>query len=247
MQRSGRYLTGLILAAILAAASVALVKEGVYGLTVFLVFPVVLGGLSAWVFKPNSGWGAAGVGALAVVAASLFFLLGGMEGLVCIVMAVPLAAPLGALGAWVVYRSASPKLEPRGIAMLLLVPTATLTWDVKAPPPVFCVRTAVEIAAPPERVWKYVVSFPALPEPREWFFRAGVAYPLRAHIDGSGLGAVRYCEFSTGPFVEPIEVWDAPRLLRFRVTENPAPLQEWSPYAQIEPKHLHGYLVSKQG
>ena len=60
-------------------------------------------------------------------------------------------------------------------------------------------------------------------------------------------GAVRYCEFSTGPFVEPIEVWDEPRLLRFRVTENPAPMHEWSPYAEVLPKHLHGYLISKQG
>ena len=62
-----------------------------------------------------------------------------------------------------------------------------------------------------------------------------------------GPGATRYCEFSTGPFVEPIEVWDEPRLLRFRVTENPAPLHEWSPYARVLPRHLHGYLVSKEG
>jgi hypothetical protein len=58
---------------------------------------------------------------------------------------------------------------------------------------------------------------------------------------------VRYCEFFTGPFVEPIEVWDEPHLLRFRVTENPAPMQEWSPYAQVLPKHLRGYMISKQG
>jgi len=78
-------------------------------------------------------------------------------------------------------------------------------------------------------------------------FRAGVAYPIRAHLDGVGPGAVRYCEFSTGPFVEPIEVWNEPALLRFRVTENPAPMHEWSPYANVLPKHLHGYFVSKQG
>ena len=51
----------------------------------------------------------------------------------------------------------------------------------------------------------------------------------------------------TGPFVEPIEVWDEPRLLRFRVTENPAPMEEWSPYKNVLPQHLHGYLVSKNG
>src|SRR5256884_7520937 len=64
------------------------------------------------------------------------------------------------------------------------------------------------IAAQPEQVWKHVVTVSELPEPTEWFFRAGLAYPQRARIVGSGIGAVRYCDFSTGPFVEPIEVWD---------------------------------------
>jgi len=131
--------------------------------------------------------------------------------------------------------------------MLLLLPPATLAWDTKAQPRVFEVRSEITVTATPEQVWKHVVSFSELPEPREWFFLAGVAYPQRARIEGSGPGAIRYCEFSTGPFVEPIEVWDEPRLLHFRVSQNPAPLHEWSPYGDIQPKHLHGYLVSRKG
>jgi hypothetical protein len=92
-----------------------------------------------------------------------------------------------------------------------------------------------------------VVTFSELPEPHEWYFRGGLAYPIRARIEGAGPGAVRRCEFSTGPFVEPIEVWNEPRQLSFRVTENPAPMHEWSPYARVLPKHLHGYLVSEHG
>lgn len=140
-----------------------------------------------------------------------------------------------------VYRS------ERSVAILLLLPPAGIPWDIHATPPVFEVRTEVTIASAPERIWKHVIAFPDLPEPEEWYFRAGLAYPKRAWVDGSGPGATRYCEFSTGPFVEPIEVWDAPNLLRFRVTENPAPMQEWSPYAQMLPEHLHGYMISKQG
>jgi hypothetical protein len=43
------------------------------------------------------------------------------------------------------------------------------------------------------------------------------------------------------------EEWDEPRLLKFGVTANPAPLNELSPYGNIQPPHLHGYFVSKQG
>jgi hypothetical protein len=114
-------------------------------------------------------------------------------------------------------------------------------------PPLFPVSTAVEVDSAPERVWKHVVEFSTLPEPDDWVFRTGVAYPVRATIDGRGPGATRYCVFSTGSFVEPIEVWDEPRLLQFSVTKNPPPMKEWSPIAEIHPPHLDNYLVSRRG
>jgi hypothetical protein len=78
-------------------------------------------------------------------------------------------------------------------------------------------------------------------------FRAGVAYPIRAQMLGSGVGVERHCVFSTGAFVEPLEVRDEPRLLKFSVTSNPAPTEEWTPYSHIDPPHLHGFLVSEGG
>ena len=243
-----RYLIGLLLLAILVVVGFGLLHSGLYGFTIFLLFPVLLGALASWVIRPSTPLGAVGVGALAVMIAVCSLLLVGMEGLGCIVMTLPLAVPLGALGSCLVYRAETSKLAGgSAAAMLLLLPPASLTWDLHARPEPFEVRTAIVIAAPPEQVWKHVLTFSELPEPHEWFFRAGLAYPKRARIYGSGVGAVRYCEFSTGPFVEPIEVWDAPRLLRFRVTENPAPMNEWSPYAKVLPRHLHGYLISRWG
>ncbi|HVJ82852.1 MAG TPA: hypothetical protein VNC50_17420, partial [Planctomycetia bacterium] len=107
--------------------------------------------------------------------------------------------------------------------------------------------TVVEIAAPPEKVWPHVVAVAELPPPTEWIFRIGIAYPIRAVIEGKGPGAIRRCVFSTGEFIEPIEVWDEPNVLGFSVASNPPPLEEWSPYAHLEPPHLHGYLVSERG
>ena len=51
--------------------------------------------------------------------------------------------------------------------------------------------------------------------------------------------------FSTGPFVEPIQIWDAPRHLKFSVSENPSPMEEWTPYGSVRPPHLDGFLESK--
>ena len=246
MNAGGRGLAGLLVAGCLAAGALWLLRQGIYGLSIFVILPIALGGLSTWVTRPATPGRAAGIGALAVAGATLLALGLGLEGLICVIMMWPIALPLGALGALLFYKP-SPSYSPgRGLAMLLLVPGG-LAWDTTAKPPVFEVQSAVEIAAPPETVWKHVVTFSELPPPKEWYFRAGIAYPERARIEGSGPGAVRYCEFSTGPFVEPIRVWDEPRLLQFDVTANPAPMHEWSPYAEVLPKHLHGYFVSKQG
>jgi hypothetical protein len=138
---------------------------------------------------------------------------------------------------------------PSTMAMLVLFVPGVMGTErarnIEAPSLV--VQTTIEVNAPPERVWKEVVSFAEIPEPTEEIFRLGIAYPRRATIAGAGPGAVRRCEFSTGTFVEPIEVWDAPRRLKFSVTSNPAPMEEWTPYSSVHPPHLDGFLVSRGG
>ena len=61
------------------------------------------------------------------------------------------------------------------------------------------------------------------------------------------MGAVRYCEFSTGAFVEPITVWNEPHELRFTVTETPPALTEFNPLGTVIAPHLDGYFESLGG
>ncbi|MBZ5674454.1 MAG: hypothetical protein LAP61_09430 [Acidobacteriia bacterium] len=145
---------GLVLLAALVGGGVTLIQTGTYGWTIFVVLPVFLGALWCRSFQPQSGGQAALRGALsAFVALSVFFVIGA-EGLICIIMTAPIALPLGASGGWLAYRGRSVKQSSGSITMLILLPVASLTWDIKAPPPVFEVRTSIEIAAPPEQVWK---------------------------------------------------------------------------------------------
>jgi hypothetical protein len=227
-----------------------LMRRGIYGIALFAMLPLILGALAECFRRSATPGGAAKIGAAAVLAGNLALLALGGEGLLCILMSIPLTVPLGALGGWFAHAAGRSGVQSNGTAaVLFLLPLSagTLGFDLTAKPPVFEARTSIDIAAAPENVWKYVISFPEMAPPDEWFFKAGVAYPERARIVGTGVGAVRYCEFSTGAFAEPIKVWDKPRLLQFSVTENPAPMREWSPYREVRPKHLHGYLISKQG
>jgi hypothetical protein len=175
------------------------------------------------------------------------------EGIICLVMASPIAfavATAGGLVGYTVQKSFRRREHTANVccSVILLLPLA-MGLEHALPPtlPLLAVKSSVVINAPPEIVWHNVVSFTQLSPPKEMIFKMGVAYPIRAEIHGHGVGAVRYCNFSTGPFVEPIEVWDEPRLLKFSVLENPEPLQEWTPYRNIHPPHLHGYLESQAG
>jgi len=216
-------------------------STGVYGLGLFVAAPFCLGLLAAVFRRPASRSEAAGLGALVNVVLLLVLPLFVIEGYICVLMAIPISVPCGAVGGMLGYSIA----RRRTALLLLLAPPGIATTEPALHPeaPLFEVKTSLEINAPPERVWPHVISFPDLPPPSEWYFRAGIAYPVRAHIENS----VRYCEFSTGPFVEPIEVMDAPRLLRFRVIANPEPMRELTPYGHSHPAHLDGYFLSRRG
>ena len=222
-----------------------------YALGTFVIAPLCAGCLSM-VLSQRWGEGSTGqsirILALALLGTALTLITFAFEGLICIVMAAPLAFCLGLAG--VLITAAALRRGPRrGIVLPLLLfsPTVSFTEAFLAPDqPWIPVETSVEIQAPPSVVWRHVIQFSELPPAGEWYFRAGLSYPVRARIDGRGVGATRYCEFSTGPFVEPIQVWDEPRLLRFSVSSSPAPMRELSPY-RIHPPHLDGYFESRQG
>jgi hypothetical protein len=113
-------------------------------------------------------------------------------------------------------------------------------------PDLTSVVTSIEINASAQTVWNHVIAFPQLDEPTEFIFKTGIAYPVNAEIEGTGVGAVRHCNFTTGSFVEPITVWDEPELLKFDVVEQPEPMKELS-FWDIDAPHLHDYFISRQG
>ena len=133
------------------------------------------------------------------------------------------------------------------VGFLLMPGLTLLEYSIGETSPVYAVKTSVVIEANAQTVWSNVVSFAQLPPPTETIFKTGIAYPIRAEIAGRGIGAVRHCVFSTGEFVEPITVWDEPRLLSFSVSGQPPAMEEMSIYSDLHPPHVEHYLVSKRG
>ena len=225
-----------------------------YAFGLFIWLPLVLGATSTLILahknsvsrkelRNNSYW--------TLLAFCIGLLAFAWEGIICLIMAAPIGFVFTYLGFLIGLSFSKSKIEanaPTAIILLMLSVPSLMAFEdnIKTSEDLRSVTTTIEINASPEKVWKNVVAFPPLKEPTEFIFKTGIAYPINATISGQGVGAVRHCNFSTGSFVEPITVWDEPKLLKFSVDEQPEPMKEISFY-DIHPNHLHGYWVSKQG
>lgn len=221
---------------------------GSYGLSLFLALPFVMGYVSVWAHTrahPRSYPDVLAVVSLSVSLAAAGILAIAIEGIICVVMAAPIAWLLALLGGSLAYVIHSEpglrQAETSTFGVVLLALPLLMGLEHASPPavPRFQVRTSIEIAAPPEVVWKRIIAFPPLAKPDELFFRyGGVAYPIEARIQGEGLTADRECRFSTGSFKEPILAWETNKHFAFGVADEPLLMTETSPYGQIHVRHL---------
>jgi hypothetical protein len=240
----------------LACLSLSTRVVGSYGWSLFIALPFCMGLFAVLLHsyhEPRSFQSCIQVSIMPIILLAVVLLAVAIEGIICLIMAAPLAMILAMLGGSIGFVIQAHHWGARNrpamlTAILFVLPSAFFGEHAAAlKPPDSVVRSAVEINAPPEAVWRQVMAFAEIPPPQELLFRAGIAYPIRAEISGSGVGATRQCIFSTGPFEEPITVWDEPRLLKFSVSKNPAPLNELSPYKNIHAPNLHGYFISHGG
>ena len=226
-----------------------------YGAALFLGAPPVSGFISGFLFsrwhRPTLS-GAFWAAMLALLLVGIVVIGFALEGILCLMMAFPLVVLGSAMGAaigCIAQRSAPHKAAASTATALLMLPVS-LAWDVVHPLPASEARpieSTIIVDAPARTVWRSVVAFPPLTPPEEWIFRLGIAAPMSAVISGEGVGATRRCTFTTGSFLEPIEVWDPPRELRFGVTSSPDPLIERTLWKAARPPHLDGFLEPTRG
>jgi uncharacterized membrane protein YhaH (DUF805 family) len=226
---------------------------GNYGAPLFLGLPFFMGFLSSLLYgarEPRTIRECTGIALLAICVTALALVCFLIEGLLCIAALFPIACVCCVIGACVGFgvqklppgrRNA---LQSSLLCGLALVFGATLPVDDSR---TLSSQTTIRVSRHPADVWRHVVAFSEIDPPKEWLFLQGVAYPMRARIEGIGVGAIRYCEFSTGPFVEPITVWKEPHELRFTVTQTPPALTEWNPLGTVIAPHLKGYFQSLGG
>lgn len=229
-----------------------------YGAVLFLAVPSALGVLAPLLHgigAPRSLGQCLKAALLCQCALFAGVTLLNIEGIFCILMASPLWIATSLLGGLIAYPLHRLMWRDhryvRGFPVAGLILTALLPMLAGAEhvgrsgPEIIELTSTVEIDAPPPVVWQRLVSFPEMPRPQAWPFQCGIAYPVRADLQGRGVQATRYCVFSTGAAAEHVTIWNEPQTLAFDVLNTPPPMVEWSPWPNVDPPHLKGYLQSR--
>jgi len=242
---------GMLSGATFTVLSVALgaLVFGSYGYGIFVLSPLMIGAMTAYIANRQTDIGVGptatfALGATALGGLALFAVA--LEGVVCLVLAFPLTAGLallgGMLGRAIARSRQTTTLSFMSIALLPITFGAERTL-----PPVASFESyqAIEIAASPELVWQSIVEMKPIDSPPPLLFRLGVSYPVGGRFMGSGIGAMRRGEFSTGVAMERVTEWVANERLGLEVLSNPPAMRELSPYEHVHAPHVSGYFETK--
>lgn len=248
----GSVVLGLAVGVALALFSVAIgvLLLGVYGFGVFFVAPFFIGLAAGYLVNRRIDFGG-GNTVLAVSATTLVcaiaILATALEGLVCIVMAAPLAFGLAVIGGVLGRRWArrSRGATAHAFVGFAVVPVFFAVESMIIGTGSFGVRSSIEVDADQARVWTALVQMDDIREEAALPFRLGVSYPLGAELRGEGVGAIRYGRFSTGIAVERVTGWQPGRVLALELVSEPPSMRELSPYEHVHAPHVHGYFTTR--
>ena len=254
----GSAIFGILLTGVLALLETLFSTNGLgkYGWGVFVGIPFFLGLNSTMIYgfhRPRSLGKCLLVAVLSTALVGVALFAFAVEGIICLAMALPLALVIALFGGFIGYvlqsrpSFAANTLRVASVLFFLMPGLILLEYSAGENPVLYEKKTSVVIKSDLQTVWTHVVTFSQLPPPTEAMFKTGLAYPIRAEMHGQGVGAERHCVFSTGAFVEPITVWDEPRLLAFGVSGQPPAMEELSIYSNVHPPHLENYFLAKRG
>ena len=223
------FLFGVTVSCLVGFFSVLVTRvSGVFGVGIFIGSPFamgLIGGFCAGVRHEAFPWVRTVLAGLVPLAVALVLLLAfGVEGVACVLMAAPILVPLNVLGATAAWAITRPEKRFPAAANVFALPVLLLlTLGSPRAPDATQVTSETTVAAPPEQVWKALLTPGIIDAPVDSIF-AIAPMPLATGGEGAGKRDLR---FTVGTFAHVVTTLQDGRSLLFRVEQQPANLDRY--------------------
>ena len=200
-----------------------------YGIAVFCVLPICIGILTGIMGKKRK----AILGMIAAIATIVFLLWAGqLEGLVCIVMAIPVVAffiLLGYIIAFIIKKLSKKDdaLKLTVIPFLLFFLSAGIEIAWKGTEAFSHVTTSIQLPYPGDTVYNHIKQVDTVTASPSFIHQLGLPYPRKCIMITEQPGGLRICEFDEGRIIEKISRLKKNELLEMDVIEYGLPGQSW--------------------
>ncbi|AWV97235.1 polyketide cyclase [Arcticibacterium luteifluviistationis] len=204
-----------------------------YGLSFFVFLPFALGYiLGKSTIKAISLWGL-------IISLAIFFILllaGGLEGMVCVLMAMPLIMIAIALGAFVkdlikMYRKTDKQdnLIKSSILPLCLFLTFAFIETELTKNEQFVIEVKSEIILPysPIQVYETIKSVDTLDAEKPFLMKLDLPIPQKCVLEEEKVGGIRTCYFQGGQIVEKITELEKGKILKMDVIDYQLTGRKW--------------------
>ncbi len=184
--------------------------------------------------------------AMAICLAGLVFT--GLEGIVCVVMALPILIVGAMLGAAIgaLAKRQFPTDRTFSMAIIPFLAGVSVFGAGKIEDRLGTafrteiVESTIIIEASPDDIWDALIEFDDVYGPKPWLMQMGLPIPQACSCRGSGVGSERVCRFNSGFIRERVTRWDAPCCLELDVEEVQLPGRHWLGFQQAT------YTLEKQ-
>jgi hypothetical protein len=204
-----------------------------YGLSFFVFLPFTLGYiLGKSTIKSISLWGL-------IISLVIFFILllaGGLEGMVCILMAMPLIMVTIAFGAYVKYlikkyrnSDKQDNLVKSSILPFCLFLTFGFIETELTKNEQFVIEVKSEIILPytPFQVYETIKSVDTLDTEKPFLMKLDLPIPQKCVLEEEKVGGIRTCYFEGGLIVEKITELEKGKILKMEVIDYQLTGRKW--------------------
>ena len=215
-----------------------------YGVALFCILPGCVGLFTGFIPKRKLA-----IIALVLALACIFLILwaGQVEGLVCILMALPLVAVCALVGYLIgliiklfTRKKDNLKLSILPLFILLVSYVFNHVWSGDGVES--AVSTSMILKVSPPIVYDYIKQVDTVTAPPHWFHELGLPYPYKCIMTAEEVGGKRICQFDAGVITETILELEKNRLLRMEVSDYKMPGKVW--FSFKEDRYDVGQIMS---